>query len=75
MGAIIDFFESLISIIGSVVDFVIGLVQDLIYVVQLLGEALAEMPVLFGWLPAEVLVVLLTVFALLVVLRILGRDG
>lgn len=75
MRAIIGFFSGLVDIIGSLVDFVIGLVDDLVYLVQLTAKAVGSIPSYFSWVPSPVLALLVSVFAVVVLYKILGREG
>lgn len=75
MDAIIGFFAGFADVIVGLVDFVIGLVGDLVYVSQITGKAVASIPSYFTWVPAPVLVLLLAVFAIVVLYKILGREG
>lgn len=75
MDAIIGFFTGLADVLGGLVDFVIGLVADLVYLTQITGKAVASIPSYFAWVPAPVLALLLAVFAVVVLYKILGREG
>lgn len=70
-----DFFLSLGNIITSLVDFVVGLIEDLIYVVILCGSFVLKIPSLFLWLPSEAVALIVTIFAIVVIYKILGREG
>lgn len=75
MDAVISFFKGIGNAIVSVFDFVISFFQDLIYIIQLLGRFLSQLPNYFSWLPADILALLLTLFAIVVIYKILGREG
>lgn len=75
MGAIIDFFTGLFDIIVSLVDFVISFIQDIIYVIQLTGTFVTQIPNYFGWLPSAFVSVIVSIFAIVVVYKVLGREG
>lgn len=70
-----EFFLSVGDVISSLIDFVVGLVEDLVYVVTLCGQFVAKIPTLFSWLPTEVLALIVTLFAIVVIYKILGREG
>lgn len=70
-----DFFVGMIDIIVSLVDFVIGIVEDLVYVVTLCGQFVLKIPAFFSWLPSGVVALIVTVFAIVVIYKILGREG
>ncbi len=75
MAVIISYFEQFFQLIETLVNYFIQTILDVVYLVGLLVEMLGLMPLLFIWLPGTVAVTLVTAFALLVVLRIIGRDG
>lgn len=75
MQALLQFFKGIGNTIVSVVDFVIGLFQDLIYMIKLLGQVVLNIPAYFSWLPGELLVILVLIVGIVVVYKILGREG
>lgn len=75
MQVLIDFFKSFTDIVSSFVDFVIGLFEDLVYMIKLLGQVVLNIPVYFSWLPGEVLALVVVLIGVVVVYKILGREG
>lgn len=75
MRTIIKFFKGLAKVIGGLVDFAIGFIGDILYLVQLTAEAVASIPSYFSWVPPPVLALLLTIFSVVVLYKILGREG
>lgn len=75
MDAIITFFEGIAAVLTGAVDFLIGLIQDIVYIVQLTAKAVASIPSYMSWLPAPVVALLVTIFAVVVIYKILGREG
>lgn len=75
LGAIKDFLEGFVNLISSLVDFVITIIQDIVYVVKLCATFVAKIPSLFGWLPVSVTSVLVMIFSVVVIYKILGREG
>lgn len=74
MQAIVDFLSSIGSAILAGIDFVVSFFEDLVYIIQLTGKFLAQLPSFFSWLPTPVVSGLLTTFAIVVVYKIAGRD-
>lgn len=74
MQAIVDFLSGIGNAILAGIDFVVSFFEDLVYIIQLTGKFLAQLPSFFSWLPAPVVSVLLTTFAIVVVYKIAGRD-
>lgn len=75
MSAIIDFFSSIADGISAVFDFLIGIVKDLVYIVKLTAKFLASIPSYFSWLPGEVFAILAIILSVVVIYKILGREG
>lgn len=75
MDAIVSFFTGIGDFLVSVIDFVISFFSDIIYVIQLLGKVVFSIPSYFSWLPGGVSALLITLFAIVVIYKILGREG
>lgn len=75
MGQIINFFKMLIDLLVGVVKFAIQLVNDLVMVVKMLGETVLKLPLAFAWLPGAVSSLLIALFAVVVIYKVLGREG
>lgn len=70
-----NFFLSIGSVITGLVDFVIGFIEDIVYVVKLCTSFVAKIPSLFSWLPTEVLAIVVITFSVVVIYKIMGREG
>ena len=70
-----DFFLSTADVITSLVDFVVGMITDLVYVVKLCGSFVLKIPTLFSWLPTPAVAIIVSIFAVVVIYKILGREG
>lgn len=75
MQAIIDFFNTVGSVISTVINFVVKMFSDLVMMLQLLAKFIVNIPSYFGWLPASVVAVIVTIFSIVVIYKILGREG
>lgn len=75
MDVIIGFFRGIADVLVGAVDFLIGILTDLVYVVRLTGRAVSAIPNFFSLLPPPALAVLVTIFAVVVIYKILGREG
>ena len=75
MGALIDFFKGFADIISALVDFLYNTILDLIYVIALLGSLMAKIPDMIGWLPSACISLVVTTFAIVLIYKILGREG
>lgn len=69
-----DFIVGIGDMINTAWDFLIGIFEDIAYLIKLLYTFLADIPSYFSWLPVEVVAVIVTIFGVVVVLRVIGRD-
>ena len=75
MNAIITFFEGIVDAITGAIDFLIGFIEDIVYIVKITGEFVLEIPNYLSWLPAPVLVIVVVVFGVVVIYKVMGREG
>lgn len=75
MSAIITFFEGFVDVISGAVDFLVGFVEDIVYIVKITGEFVLEIPNYLSWLPAPVLAIVIVVFGIVVIYKVMGREG
>lgn len=75
MDGLLAFFQGIGDTISSVVSFVISFFEDVVYIVQLTGKMLAQIPSYFSWIPAEFLALIITIFSIIVIYKITGREG
>lgn len=75
MDAIIKFFTGLGELLIGAVDFLIGLIGDILYIVQLTAKAVMAIPAYLAIFPPPVIALLMTIFSVVVIYKILGREG
>lgn len=75
MQVIIDFFKGIGDVISSCIDFLIGFISDIVYMIDLTAKFVAEIPNYLSWLPSGVLAVVISIFAIVVIYKVLGREG
>ena len=75
MDAIIKFINGIVSGVTAVLDFLIGFIEDIVYVVKLTGQFVLNIPDYFAWMPAPVLATVVTIFGVVVIYKVLGREG
>lgn len=75
MQSIVNFFTGIADAVTSVFDWFISFLQDIVYMVVMTGKVLASIPSYFSWLPDELIVLIATLFAFVVLYKILGREG
>lgn len=75
LGGIIDFFGELGDAISSLFGFVVSFVSDLVYVVIAAVHSIGQIPNAFGWMPEDFVAIILTIFGIVIVYKIAGREG
>lgn len=70
---LVQILKSFFTTIGKLIDFIFGMIEDLIYVIKLLGKVSDNMPDFFSWLPPEVLALILLTISIIVIFKIIGR--
>lgn len=75
MEEIFELLSTLVTTIFNLIDFVLSLLEDLIYIVALLAEFAGKIPYYLSWLPSGVVAIIVAVFAIVVIYKVLGREG
>lgn len=75
MDAIIGFFTGIADLLSGAFDFLLNLVGDIVYTAILIGKAVASIPTFFTWLPAPVLALVVTIFGVVAIYKLIGREG
>lgn len=75
MDAIIKFLQGIIDGVTAALDFLVSFIEDIVYVVMLTGEFVLNIPNYFAWLPAPVLAIVVSIFGIVVIYKVLGREG
>ena len=74
MTAVIETLGNIASAIGSVINFLIDMVLQIIDMVKMVGDAALTIPKLFGIFPPVVTAALLAVLSIAIIYKILGRE-
>lgn len=75
MDAIINFFKSIGEVITSCISLVWTLLEDLVQIILMLANFLAQIPGLLSWLPPDIGVILFATITVVVIYKITGREG
>lgn len=75
MDAIITFFQSIGNAITGLIDFLVSLIQDLVWLVQTLAWAMMQVPRLVAWLPTQIHALIITLFGVVMLYKLIGREG
>jgi len=75
----IEFISNILQKIGdfftAIWEFIKMLVDDIVQLVTLLKDWLSQIPELFSWLPASLLALVVLGIGVVVLYKILGREG
>lgn len=72
---LVNGFLNTVELIIGLVTFLIQMIKDIIYVVQLCTEFVTKIPMLFSWMPSPILSVIIIIFTIAVIYKVLGREG
>lgn len=75
MAGLFDFIAGIGTAISALFNFVVSLIQDIVYMVQLTGKFVAQLPQFFTWLPDAVQILIGITFSIVVVYKVIGREG
>lgn len=74
LGNILDGIKSIANFFITVGQFIVDFISDLVYAIGLIGKTVLEIPSYLGWLPSSLIAMLTTIFSIVVIYKILGRD-
>ena len=75
LNTIKDYLSTIGDFFSSIYGFVISFFQDTAYVIKLTAEFVAKIPDYFSWLPPELVALIVTIFSIVVIYKVLGREG
>lgn len=75
LDTISDAISSIVGFLDTIWTFVKDFTADTFEMIKLVGETVAKIPDYFSWLPAEVVAPLIVLFSVVVIYKILGREG
>lgn len=74
MLGIFDAIKGFFEFIVSIVEFLFGLIKDLVYVVRMIGKAAISIPTYIGFLPTVLISLFLVSVSVVIIYKIVGRD-
>lgn len=69
----VEFLSGIGELLLSVIDFVIGIFEDIVFIVQVCANTLLAIPGYFSWLPPELIAIIITGCTILLIYKIAGR--
>lgn len=74
LDGIFSVLESIGSFFSGIIDAIMGFIDDLVQFAQTLGTAAGQISSILGGFPGYFLAGILTLVAIMVLLRVIGRD-
>ena len=75
MSGLFNLVQQIFDFILILWGFVLGLINDLLYVIQLVPKVILKLPMMLeAFLPQSIVAILMTFVAVTVIYRIMGRD-
>lgn len=74
MSGIIQFFTGIADIISAIVNFIVTIFKDFVYVIKLLFNTTRNIHLYFNWLPSTIETLIVTAIAIAIIYKVLGRD-
>lgn len=69
------FLQTIADFFVAIFEIVMSLIRDIIEMVKMLGDFVLQIPSLFDWLPQAVVGTIVTIFGVVVIYKIIGREG
>lgn len=74
MSALISFIKGIATGVTSIVSFLLTMIEDVAYVVTLTAKFVTQIPDYLSFMPPAVLALVVSMFAVVVIYKILGRE-
>lgn len=75
MQAIINALNAIVDALWAVLEFFGDFINDLVWTVELLGKAIISVPTYISWLPAPIIALIVGCFSVVIIYKVLGREG
>lgn len=70
-----DILSSIGNAIATLINFIVKFFEDLVYLIKITGQIFINLPNYLGWLPPAMTTTLLGIFGVVIIYKILGREG
>ena len=75
MQELIDFFSVLAQIVTMAIDYFVGLIEDIVDMILVLGTAAIQIPQILSFLPSPIVAILTIFLTAAILYKVLGREG
>lgn len=72
---VIKVLVDIVKMLGFIIDFLVGVFKDLGIAIDAIKEAFSYIPQVLSWLPPAVYTVVIALMVIVVLYKILGREG
>jgi phage-related protein len=72
---IAEILQNIGNFFSTVWDFIINFFTEIVYIIKLLASVVANIPSYFTWLPGSVIALIGLAVALVVIYKVVGREG
>lgn len=70
-----DILVSIGDFLATLGQIVLTFIEDIVYIVKLTGAILLRVPMYFSWMPSEAVILIGILFSIVVIYKVLGREG
>ena len=70
-----NLLENIVNFFQTLWDFIINIFNEIVYIIQLLANVVTNIPNYFTWLPAPVLTLIILAISIVVIYKVMGREG
>lgn len=75
LDSISNAIDNIVSFLDTIWQFAVDFTSDTFEMIKLLSDTVKKIPDYFSWLPTEIGVGLIALFSVVVIYKILGREG
>lgn len=75
MLGVFGFIRGLFDIIVSLIDMTFVIIKDTLYIIGITREYYHNIPNYFAWMPSPFITLICTIFSVVIIYKILGREG
>ena len=75
MESLAEIFQSISNWFDLIFDYIFGFFGDIVYLIRITGYFLLRIPDYFSWFPSEGSTLISLTFSIVVVYKVLGREG
>lgn len=75
MEDVVNALNALVDGLWGILEFCGDFINDLVWTVELLGKAILNVPNYISWLPEPLIAIVMGCFSIVIIYKVLGREG